>query len=182
MDKKTFSEPDICTKCITPAVLKAGWDVDTQIREEVSFAKGHIIAWGQRTMFYAHSTSDPSQQDWQRLSDHRQSVAKLAGQHGEWLGVAKAAARAGLLHDLGKYTAEFQARLKGSPERVDHSTAGAWQVMRLASGNDDKVVSELISYAIAGHHAGLPDRIGASGSLCPGIWISRLPRPYRWRD
>jgi CRISPR-associated endonuclease/helicase Cas3 len=133
-------------------------------------------------MCYAHSTSDPSQQDWQRLSDHLQSVAKLAGQHGEWLGVAKAAALAGLLHDLGKYTAEFQARLKGSPERVDHSTAGAWQVMRLASGNDDKVVSELISYAIAGHHAGLPDRIGASGSLCPGIWISRLPRPYRWRD
>jgi CRISPR-associated endonuclease/helicase Cas3 len=116
-------------------------------------------------MFYAHSTSDPSQTDWQKLSDHLQSVAKLAGQHGEWSGVAKAAALAGLLHDLGKYTAEFQARLKGSPERVDHSTAGAWQVMRLASGNDDKVVSELIAYAIAGHHAGLPDRIGASGSL-----------------
>src|SRR5215467_8482647 len=46
MDKKTFSERDICTKCITPAVLKAGWDVDTQIREEVFFTKGRIIVRG----------------------------------------------------------------------------------------------------------------------------------------
>jgi type I restriction enzyme R subunit len=26
MDKKTLSERDICTKFITPAVEKAGWD------------------------------------------------------------------------------------------------------------------------------------------------------------
>jgi type I restriction enzyme R subunit len=46
MSTKTFSERDICTKFITPAVLKAGWDVDTQIREEVSFTKGRIIVRG----------------------------------------------------------------------------------------------------------------------------------------
>jgi type I restriction enzyme R subunit len=46
MDKKTFSERDICTKLITPAVGKAGWDIDTQIREEVSFTKGRIIVRG----------------------------------------------------------------------------------------------------------------------------------------
>lgn len=46
MDKKALSERDICTKFITPAVTKAGWDVDTQIREEVSFTKGRIIVRG----------------------------------------------------------------------------------------------------------------------------------------
>ena len=46
MNKKTFSERDICTKFITPAVTKAGWDIDTQIREEVSFTKGRIIVRG----------------------------------------------------------------------------------------------------------------------------------------
>src|SRR3982751_1448412 len=46
MDKKTLSERDICTKCITPALLKAGWDSDTQIREEVGFTKGCIIVRG----------------------------------------------------------------------------------------------------------------------------------------
>lgn len=46
MDKKSLSERDICTKYITPAIQGAGWDVMTQIREEVSFTKGRIIVRG----------------------------------------------------------------------------------------------------------------------------------------
>ena len=46
MDKKSLSERDICTKFITPALRKAGWDEMAQIREEVSFTKGHIIVRG----------------------------------------------------------------------------------------------------------------------------------------
>ena len=46
MDKKKLSERDICSKYITPAVLSAGWDLHTQIREEVSFTKGRIIVRG----------------------------------------------------------------------------------------------------------------------------------------
>src|SRR6266540_1987960 len=46
MDKHTLSERDICTKFITPALRQAGWDVMSQIREEVSFTKGRIIVRG----------------------------------------------------------------------------------------------------------------------------------------
>ena len=46
MNKKSLSERDICTKFITPAILKAGWDLHTQIREELSFTKGRIIVRG----------------------------------------------------------------------------------------------------------------------------------------
>ena len=46
MDKKNLSERDICTKFITPALRKAGWDEITQIREEVGFTKGRIIVRG----------------------------------------------------------------------------------------------------------------------------------------
>lgn len=46
MNKKSLSERDICTKFITPAVQNAGWDVASQIREEVSFTKGRIIVRG----------------------------------------------------------------------------------------------------------------------------------------
>ena len=46
MNKKNLSERDICTKFITPALRKAGWDEMTQIREEVSFTKGRIIVRG----------------------------------------------------------------------------------------------------------------------------------------
>lgn len=46
MDKRTFSERDICTKFITPALRQAGWDEMLQIREEVGFTKGRIIVRG----------------------------------------------------------------------------------------------------------------------------------------
>jgi len=46
VDKKSLSERDICTKFITPALTAAGWDLHSQIREEVSFTKGRIILRG----------------------------------------------------------------------------------------------------------------------------------------
>lgn len=46
MDKKALSERDICTKFITPALVQTGWDIQTQIREEVTFTAGRIIVRG----------------------------------------------------------------------------------------------------------------------------------------
>jgi type I restriction enzyme R subunit len=46
MNKKTLSERDICTKFITPSLVAAGWDLDTQIREEVGFTDGRIYVRG----------------------------------------------------------------------------------------------------------------------------------------
>jgi type I restriction enzyme, R subunit len=49
MDKKLLSERDICTKYITPALKKAGWDIETQVLEEVSFTDGKIFVRGKLT-------------------------------------------------------------------------------------------------------------------------------------
>ncbi len=46
MSKKSLSERDICTKYISPAILNSGWDLHTQIREEVTFTAGRIIVRG----------------------------------------------------------------------------------------------------------------------------------------
>lgn len=46
MEKKALSERDICTKFITPALAGAGWDVQRQVREEVTFTKGRVIVRG----------------------------------------------------------------------------------------------------------------------------------------
>lgn len=46
MDKKSLSERDICTKFIAPAIQQAGWDIQTQVREEVSFTKGRVVVRG----------------------------------------------------------------------------------------------------------------------------------------
>ena len=49
MDKKALSERDICTKFITPAIEKSGWNIQSQIREEVSFTDGKIYVRGKLT-------------------------------------------------------------------------------------------------------------------------------------
>ena len=49
MGKKSLSERDICTKYITPALINAGWDLQTQILEEVSFTDGKIHVNGKLT-------------------------------------------------------------------------------------------------------------------------------------
>ena len=45
-DKKSLSETDIRTKYITPAIVNAGWNPISQMREEYAVTKGRIIARG----------------------------------------------------------------------------------------------------------------------------------------
>ncbi|WP_198304198.1 EcoAI/FtnUII family type I restriction enzme subunit R [Arcobacter vandammei] len=47
--KKELTERDICTKYINPALLKSGWDLQSQIREEVYFTDGKIYVKGNKT-------------------------------------------------------------------------------------------------------------------------------------
>ncbi|MDD3489483.1 MAG: DEAD/DEAH box helicase family protein [Paludibacter sp.] len=58
MDKKSLSERDICTKYITPAIEKAGWNKHTQLFEEVSFTNGKIYVRGRLTARGARKRAD----------------------------------------------------------------------------------------------------------------------------
>src|SRR5690554_5580701 len=58
MNKKTLSERDICTKYITPAIKKAGWDTLTQLLEEVTFTDGKIYVRGRMTTRGARKRAD----------------------------------------------------------------------------------------------------------------------------
>jgi type I restriction enzyme R subunit len=49
MNKKDLSERDICSKFITPALVKSGWDLHKQILEEVFFTDGKIYVRGKLT-------------------------------------------------------------------------------------------------------------------------------------
>ena len=110
-------------------------------------------------IYYAHSLENQLKEHWQPLREHLLKVQDEAATRGAKFGVGKAAGLAGLLHDLGKYTEAFQKRLAGG-SRVDHATAGAQQVCVLdAATPNDRGMAQLIAYAIAGHHAGLPDEL-----------------------
>tara|TARA_R110002051_G_scaffold324122_2_gene420144 strand:- start:4250 stop:6643 length:2394 start_codon:yes stop_codon:yes gene_type:complete len=58
MNKKNLSERDICTKFITPAIEKSGWDKLTQLLEEVSFTDGKIYVRGKMTARGARKRAD----------------------------------------------------------------------------------------------------------------------------
>lgn len=100
-------------------------------------------------MFYAHSTDDASKQNWQPLDDHLVEVGKLAQEFSSAFQAPEWGKLAGMLHDLGKATPQFQKRLEGGP-KVDHSSAGARYLY-------DKNASygAFIGQLIAGHHSGL---------------------------
>ena len=112
--------------------------------------------------YYAHSKEGEPPSEWHRLNEHLQEVAKMASSFANAFGAVDWGYLAGLWHDLGKYSEEFQERLAATggnnahietkPRRVDHSTAGAQHTFNLLR---DK--GKLLAYAIAGHHAGLPN-------------------------
>ena len=58
MNKKSLSERDICTKFITPSLIKAGWDTQKQVLEEVSFTDGKIHVRGKLTARGARKRAD----------------------------------------------------------------------------------------------------------------------------
>lgn len=105
-------------------------------------------------LYFAHSTPRQDRSDWQPLAEHLQNVGRVAGEFAAPFGASQIAAVAGLLHDLGKYTEDFQRRISGESLRVDHATWGAI-VAHKRYGD----LAHLVTYAIAGHHAGLANGI-----------------------
>ncbi|MGD0665585.1 MAG: CRISPR-associated endonuclease Cas3'', partial [Rhabdochlamydiaceae bacterium] len=98
------------------------------------------------------------------LIEHLNQVALKAKQFADEFQSGDWAYVAGLWHDLGKFSLEFQNYIKFKsgydPEasneedngRVNHSSAGALHAINKFGGK-----GRVLAYLIAGHHAGLPD-------------------------
>ena len=107
--------------------------------------------------YYAHS-NELDKSRWQSVKIHLINTAELALSLGEDSGLSEFAYFAALLHDIGKYSQAFQKKLDGAHIKVDHSTAGAKEVIKIFGQNPkQQVMGTILSYCIAGHHAGLPD-------------------------
>ncbi len=122
--------------------------------------------------FFAHRRDGEAREDWQPLIEHLQKTAEMARDFGVDANISELAYIAGLFHDLGKYSAEFQKRLEGGP-RVDHSTAGAKELKAMLKGTPQDVFAQLLAYPIMGHHTGLPD-YGNETDLEGGTVCARL--------
>jgi len=132
-------------------------------------------------MYFAHSVEDQDRARWQGLADHLLNVSELAAARSSKFGAGRLGALSGMLHDLGKYTEGFQAYIAGNGESVDHSTAGAQEVLRMVSGQD-RIAAQLAAYSIAGHHSGLPDRISETSSLSDRLKKALPPLAANWKN
>ncbi|MBF0384076.1 MAG: CRISPR-associated helicase Cas3' [Magnetococcales bacterium] len=113
----------------------------------------------------------------QPLAEHLVSVAELSESFAGKIGLAELGHLVGLLHDLGKYSSEFQIYLmsavgllnfdedeeyvdaKGLKGKIDHSSAGAQLVWRELSkrGRQSSYVGQILALCILSHHSGLID-------------------------
>ncbi|MBP5182682.1 MAG: CRISPR-associated endonuclease Cas3'', partial [Lentisphaeria bacterium] len=131
-------------------------------------------------MIYAHSLEGRPESEWQTLSEHSRNVSILAEAFAGAFHSEKWAKVLGLLHDGGKSRSSFQDYLKrcnqmetGASGYGEHSHSGAgacWCRENLKEGL--QAAGRILSYCIAGHHAGLPDWIG--GTTPNGALMYRL--------
>ena len=116
-------------------------------------------------MYIAHISEDGREQP---IADHLKNVSVAAGKYAESFGAKELAEMIGMCHDIGKYSEKFQRRSRGESISVDHSTAGAKEIV--------KYCGLPAAYCIAGHHGGLPDGGGRFDPPSAGTLFGRLKK------
>lgn len=115
-------------------------------QEQISFEK------------YAHTREGSlDQSEWQLLVEHLQNVAELSASFAETFDSHDWGRLAGLWHDVGKYQAAFQAKLRGEKTSVEHSGLGAAFAIK-----KNKEMGLPLAFVIGAHHGGLANLIGSS--------------------
>jgi CRISPR-associated endonuclease/helicase Cas3 len=133
-------------------------------------AAGVSPAGQEPSMVYAHSLIGRPEAEWEPLEEHLARVAELAALFASAFGAREWGRLAGLWHDLGKYQAKFQERLRGSAESVEHAGAGAALAVSI-----NKARGLPLAFVIAGHHAGLANLSSSEDG-------GRLPLTVRLRE
>ena len=126
----------------------------------------------------------------QPLINHLEGSARLASKFAETFDSSAWGYAEGIGHDTGKGKPPWQqyikresgydeeAHLETKPGKRDHSSPSA----KLVEDVYGKGVGRILSYCIAGHHAGLPDWTGSQSSLSFRLQNSKtsdIPRKYR---
>ncbi|MDD4187968.1 MAG: CRISPR-associated helicase Cas3' [Bacilli bacterium] len=100
----------------------------------------------------------------QLLTEHLESVAEHSKSIASKIGLGQISLLIGLLHDIGKFTTEFQDYIKNADPNdkkgsgIDHGVYGAKYIMEKLNGDMlDNVAAEIIAFVVCYHHGGLPD-------------------------
>lgn len=134
-----------------------------------------------QSKFIAH-VREKDRQAHQSLESHLRGVGRLSGQFADKFGLPVQGLLMGLLHDLGKYSTDFQHYLlsatgllnqdedeeyvdaKGLKGKIDHSTSGAQLVWAALSKQNaqGQFAGQVLALCMASHHSGLIDCLSLS--------------------
>ena len=98
--------------------------------------------------YIAHSENSNGEE--QSMKQHSEGVAELMKSFALADDFAEIYSYCGLLHDIGKYSKEFQNYIRSRGEKEPHAKWGAYIALM------NKLVN--IAFPVIGHHAGLPNR------------------------
>src|ERR1039458_1478304 len=133
----------------------------------------------------------------QTLADHLLEVSELVGRFSAKIELGLPGQLIGLLHDLGKYSLDFQQYLcsavgileqdidenyvdpRAKKGKIDHSTAGAqtlWQELS-QRGRIESAMGQILAVCIASHHSGLIDCLAVDGDRKSVAQASRADHP-----
>lgn len=113
-------------------------------------------------LFIAHVTDERTQ----TVKEHCENVSNLCFKFGKAFFDGNKAKKIGLLHDIGKYSTQFQKRIRGDTIKVDHSTAGAWELF--------KKKDIIGAICIASHHSGLLNLGSNASTPEDGTFLGRM--------
>lgn len=134
----------------------------------------------------------------QSLESHLRGVARLAAEFAAKFGLSTHGELIGLLHDLGKYSAAFQAYIqsatglldqdtdeefvdaKGLKGKIDHSTSGAQFIWQNQASKDAlaQIAGQVLALCVASHHSGLIDCLTSTpGKPAEDGFTKRMGKP-----
>jgi len=127
----------------------------------------------------AHVSKDGGTQS---VEDHLNDVGEIASRLAAKINVSSAGNLIGLLHDFGKFSAEFQAYIgsatgkinpdeddyvdfNGLKGKIDHASAGAQWIWENCQkwGERGQMVGQILALCVASHHSGLIDCLKPDG-------------------
>ncbi|MFB3895591.1 MAG: CRISPR-associated helicase Cas3' [bacterium] len=133
--------------------------------------------------YYAHSDGKVNTDEWQLLSEHLINTAKLAEKNASKFRSDTLGFWCGILHDIGKYSDEFQKRLSNSKVFAEHSSASAQLLKSLGEQNPKlKQLWKAMAYITAGHHSGLLDWNSANDTCLDSRLRKTIPDYSAWKN
>lgn len=119
----------------------------------------------------------------QTVAEHLLNVAEICKINSDKVGLGRVGELVGLLHDLGKYSYQFQAYIKSATGlldqdsdgfvdagslkgTIDHSSAGAqfvWKKLLQQNETENNIIAQVIAISLISHHSGIVDCISPAG-------------------